>query len=162
MVMVYYFVFPLVVIEFGTGTDDSSKVKAFGRDKFPGFFRHEFELLRRTKETERKRGGRKNDEARVSAGERDETNERETERRGRERERKRSKDSCYWWLLVGQHASSVANDSAGPRSSVFANDERSAAAFSGHFEHEQLHSSKSGHAASHCGESAIVLCRRGA
>lgn len=59
---------------------------------------------------------------------------------------KRSKDSCYWWLLGGQHALSVALTTR-TRLLVFANSERSAAAFSDHFEHEQLHSSKSGCAA---------------
>lgn len=47
------------------------KVKAFGGGKFPCFFRHEFELLRRTKEAERAAvAGRKDnedEEARLSA-----------------------------------------------------------------------------------------------
>lgn len=33
----------------------TSKVKAFGGGKFPGFFWHEFELLRRMKEAKRER-----------------------------------------------------------------------------------------------------------
>lgn len=62
--------------------------------------------------------GRKDDEARVSAGERDKTNERNSKKKKkrRTRERKRSKDSCYWWLLrfVGR-----INDSNRTRSIVF-------------------------------------------
>lgn len=133
----------LIISDLGA-SDFSVKVKAFGI-KFPGFFRHEFELLERTKEEEESNGERKEGRrgtsifagGRETRGNSEEKKRREEERRGRraggreeERERGRSKDSCYWWLLGGQYASSVALTTRPDRIGPFC--ERSAAAFSGH------------------------------
>lgn len=52
-------------------------------------------------------------------------------RRERGRERERSKDSCYWWLLGGQHASSVTLTTRPDRIVRFCERREIAAAFSG-------------------------------
>lgn len=65
-----------------------SKVKAFSRGKFSGFFRHEFELLRRTKEAERERKIGKRQRARrtkrIREGKRERTSDhKEDDKRGK-------------------------------------------------------------------------------